>query len=133
MEQHKPQPVRQPARGGSSALAALILGIALVISAVIVGSNISKLSKTVKEQIFTSPSASNINVASPITTQYMTVKEAAEYVKFPSADEIITLIEGKELFGYVKLSTGDYIIPKEALDKWFETHSTKAAAPENSQ
>ena len=101
-------------------IAALALGICLIIAAVIVSGSVKKLTAAVEAQTFTSSlnSPSTITVMNTAPKNYYTEKEAAAYLNV-SEDEIKAAITKGEIDEYIKTSTG-YTISQSELDDYFE-------------
>jgi hypothetical protein len=107
---------------GEKIVAAIILGVFLLIAANAVGKMLDVLSKTVKETTFSDTNS----FASPseltyIDKKYMNVDEAASYLRMSPA-EITDLIKSGEISEYVSSDSG-YIISVTVLDAWFENEA----------
>lgn len=117
---------KKPAKTNGIAFAALFLGISIIISSLILGSRISDLNKTFKDKVFYSSQAPSIINQSELDSPYFSESEAAEYLKI-SENDIKNMILKNEISGYIQTSAGNYVISKDALDKWFANHSSKPA------
>lgn len=119
---------RQPpvrVNGLASLLAAILLGIFILISALILSGRITKFSEAFREKSFYAMPVTDFNVKSDISQNYFTLTEAAEYLRIPESALKEELNQGR-ISNYIQLS-GDsgYIFSKEALDEWFKNASTK--------
>lgn len=112
-----------------SPFGALILGICIIVSAVILGGKITKLSAVIQNKAFTTDNISSLAVTSPIETPYLNENQAAQYLGFSDGRVIVELIEEGAFAGYVTLTNptpdATYIISKDALDNWFKTYARK--------
>lgn len=101
-------------------LAAVILGVCIIIAGANVNSAVKNLTAAVEAQTFSSTlsSPSTITVKSNVPKNYFTEKEAAEYLNM-TADEVKAAITKGEIDGYIKTSAG-YSISQKALDDFFE-------------
>lgn len=118
---------RKPVRANTSAFSSMFLGICLIISAVIIGGKLSNLNKTITAQKFTSTYPSTITVDNKtVDSTYLTQEEAAEYLSL-STNDVIAIITNGQITKYIKNGDGVYVIPKDAIDDWFDTYCTTAA------
>lgn len=119
VSQPKPQPKKQGIPGIFYVAAALLLGIFILISGIIIGSNLKKLAAAIEGQTFTdsftSPDTLKLNTATE--KKYLSREEAAEYLNV-SEDEISTAISNGEIDEYMITSKG-YAISIASLDDYF--------------
>lgn len=123
---NRSQPPRRPSSSpliNGNVIAAVILGVCIIIAGVNIKSSLTKLTAAVTEQTFASnySSPSTITVNSSAQKQYFTEDEAAAYLNI-SVDEVKAAIAKGEIEQYINTSTG-YSISKTYLDKYFEQKS----------
>ncbi|MDE7294515.1 MAG: helix-turn-helix domain-containing protein [Oscillospiraceae bacterium] len=108
----------RPVPAAATLMAALILGICLIISAAIISSSLKKLTTAVNEKDFASTysAPSNLTVK-PESTDYFTAAEAAQYLKITESEVKAAITKG-EISEYISTSAG-YSISKKALDEYF--------------
>lgn len=123
-------------RGGisinGSFIGSFTVAAALIISAAIIGGNVSKLNKTVTEKTFSSSFAapSDINVSTGAERRYLNEAEAVSYLNLSSSEELRGYISNGEITGYIINTGGSYSFDREALDKWFAQKCEKVGVPE---
>lgn len=119
VSQSKSQPRKQGVPGIYYVASALILGSFILISGIIIGSNMKKLSTAIEGQTFsdsfTSPDTLKLNNAAE--KKYLSREEAAEYLNV-SEDEISEAISNGEIDEYMITSKG-YAISIVSLDDYF--------------
>lgn len=119
--------------GGAYLLSAIILGIFILISAIIVGSGLKKLSAALTEQSFSDSYSSpdTLTVNSPTTKKYLTQSEAAAYLNV-SESEISKAIADHKIDEYITTSEG-YSISIESLDDYFSDEAYQIQMKLNSE
>lgn len=113
---------KKPIRTNGQVFAAMFLGICIIISSTILGSRISDLNKTLTEKQFYSDPVTEIKTTDINDSPYLTVDEAAQYLKMTTTD-VNYIITNGQISGYIKLQSGDYVISKTALDEWFKNNA----------
>lgn len=121
----------KPVPAAATLMAALILGICLIISAAIISSSLKKLTAAVNEKDFASTysAPSNLTVK-PESIDYFTTEEAAKYLKITEA-EIKAAVTKGEISEYISTSAG-YSISKKALDEYFSDKAYAQLLNDNS-
>ncbi|MBP0954915.1 MAG: hypothetical protein J6M90_04620 [Oscillospiraceae bacterium] len=111
----------RPGMGGAVIIAALILGICIIIAASTVSSSVKKLCAAVEGQTFTSSytAPSNLSIKTGAEKRYFTEEEAAAYLSLDKGD-ITDAIKSGDINEYVKTSSG-YVISAAELDDYFST------------
>lgn len=114
--------VRQPNLLNAIAivLAALILGICIIIAASGVSGSVKKLTAAVESKEFSSQfnSPSKLTVNSGAPQQYFSESDAAAYLNM-SVSDIMDAIDSGEIQEYVHTDSG-YTFSKTTLDEYFE-------------
>ncbi len=113
-------------------IAALILGICIVITGVTVSGSVKKLTAAVQGQNFSSQfsAPSNLTVNSNAPKQYFTETEAAAYLNM-TAGEIVEAIDDGDIQDYIRTKSG-YTISKATLDAYFEQKAYDTRVQNNS-
>lgn len=115
-------------------IAAVFLGICILIAGLNIGGGLRKLNKTITETQFsdtnTVSTPSELKVAEK---KYLTEKEAAEYLNL-STDRILELISRGEIAEYIKTDKTDtgYSISVSVLDSWFDNEAYQMKIKNNS-
>ena len=119
--------------GGAYLLSAIILGVFILISAIIVGSGLKKLSAALTEQSFSDSYSSpdTLTVNSPAVKKYLTQSEAAAYLNV-SESEISKAIADHKIDEYITTSEG-YSISIESLDDYFSDEAYQIQMKLNSE
>ncbi len=118
--------------GGAYLLAAIILGICILIAGLNVGGALRALTKAVGEKDFSSTfdQKDDLTVRSPAPRKYLTQKEAAEYLNLSESDISEAIADG-DISDYMITSDG-YSISVTALDEFFEQEAYKIQMKRNS-
>ncbi|MGN1416347.1 MAG: hypothetical protein ACI4XF_05865 [Oscillospiraceae bacterium] len=119
--------------GGAYLLSAIILGVFILISAIIVGSGLKKLSAALTEQSFSDSYSSpdTLTVNSPTAKKYLTQSEAAAYLNVSESD-ISKAIADHKIDEYITTSEG-YSISIESLDDYFSDEAYQIQMKLNSE
>lgn len=119
--------------GGAYLLSAIILGVFILISAIIVGSGLKKLSAALTEQSFSDSYSSpdTLTVNSPAVKKYLTQSEAAAYLNV-SESEISKAIADHKIDEYITTSEG-YSISIDSLDDYFSDEAYQIQMKLNSE
>ncbi|MDD7429669.1 MAG: hypothetical protein SOU50_04715 [Oscillospiraceae bacterium] len=114
-------------------LSAIILGVFILISAIIVGNGLKKLSAALTEQSFSDSYSSpdTLTVNSPAVKKYLTQSEAAAYLNV-SESEISKAIADHKIDEYITTSEG-YSISIESLDDYFSDEAYQIQMKLNSE
>jgi site-specific DNA-adenine methylase len=121
--------VRHSGLPGERIIAAVILGVFLLIAAGNLGTKITALNDTITKTNFSDTNTYSTPSDFTYTDKmYMNFSEAAEYLKMTTA-EVSALIDSGEITEYVDTDSG-VIIAKSVLDAWFENaaYQNKIAA-----
>lgn len=105
--------------------AILVLAVCMIVSAAMIGSNLTKLANQIQEQKFTTQQPDSLTVTNRIQSDYYTEAEAAEYLRLPGGAETIrAMVQSGQLVGYIRVhEDNSMIFSKEALDKCFKDHA----------
>ena len=119
--------------GGAYLLSAIILGVFILISAIIVGSGLKKLSAALTEQSFSDSYSSpdTLTVNSHTVKKYLTQSEAAAYLNVSESD-ISKAIADHKIDEYITTSEG-YSISIESLDDYFSDEAYQIQMKLNSE
>lgn len=119
--------------GGAVLISAIILGVFILISAIIVSSGFKKLSAALTEQSFSDSYSSpdTLTVNSPTTKKYLTQSEAAAYLNVSESD-ISKAIADHKIDEYITTSEG-YSISIESLDDYFSDEAYQIQMKLNSE
>ena len=120
--QSNQRPAKRSGGISPTLLAAVFLGICILIAGINIGGGVRKLNKTLEEKQFAPTNTVNVPTDMGISQKkYLTEEKAGEYLNL-STEKITELIKTGEITEYVETATG-YSISVTVLDNWFDNEA----------